>query len=151
MPYLKLSEQVGRLANPQRSDTFVKRFRDAVREGQFEAAVLPERFELPKQFGVRNSDETRTKSMREMIFEASPEFDAWFDEINRGLAAARTGSRIKPTVENIEAGLVDFKAMAEETRRKMQNSHEKGQKLGSSRAGQRAAPKAAVKKTSKAK
>ncbi|AWN24680.1 hypothetical protein DKM44_13250 [Deinococcus irradiatisoli] len=150
MPYLKLSEQVGKLANPQRSDTFVKRFRDAVREGQFDAITVPDRFELPKKFAVRNSDETRTKSMREMIFEASPEFDAWFDEINRGLAASRTGGKIKPTAENIEAGLVDFKAMAEETRRKMQASHDKGQKLGSSRAGQRAAPKAA-KKTSKAK
>jgi hypothetical protein len=47
MPYLKLSDQVGKLTNPQRSDTFVKAFRTAVREGQFEAIDIKSRFELP--------------------------------------------------------------------------------------------------------
>jgi len=148
--YLKLSEQVAKLANPQRSDAFVKAFKESVREGQFEAAYInTERFQLPKEFSRRNSDETYNRTVREMIFEASPEFDAWFDEVNRGLAANRTGGKIKTSVESINAGLVDFKALAAETRQKMQASHDKGQQLGRSRAGRKAAPKATAKKTKK--
>ena len=135
MPYLKLSEQVSKLANPQRSDTFVKAFRNAVREGQFEATDIKARFELPKQFVKRGSDQPHTRTRRDMIFETSPEFNTWFAEINRQLATARTGGTLKPTIENIEAGLVDFKALAAETRRKMQGSFDKGQALGQSRAG----------------
>ena len=51
---------------------------------------------------------------------------------------ARKGGKIKPTVENIEAGLIDFRALAEETRRKMHSSFSKGQQLGASR-GKKAA------------
>jgi len=51
------------------------------------------------------------------------------------------------TAEAIEAGLVDFKALAAETRRKMGASFEKGQKLGNSRVGAKA--KATPKKTAK--
>ncbi|UWX64184.1 hypothetical protein [Deinococcus rubellus] len=150
MAYTKLSEQVAKLANPQRSDSFVKVFKEAVREGQFEAAYMnTERFQLPKEFSRRSSDETYSRSVREMIFEASPEFDTWFDEVNRSLAANRTGGKIKTSVENISAGLVDFKALAAETRQKMQSSFEKGQQLGSSRAARKAAPKAAPKAAAK--
>jgi len=150
MTYLKLSEQVAKLANPQRSDAFVKAFKEAVREGQFEAAYMnTERFQLPKSFNRRNSDETYSRTVREMIFESSPEFDTWFDEVNRGLAATRVGGKIKTSVESLSSGLVDFKALAAETRQKMQASYDKGQQLGSSRAGRKAAPKAAAKKTKK--
>ena len=73
MPYLKLSEQVAKLANPQRSDGFVKAFREAVLAGQFEAAYMnTERFQLPKAFNRRNSDETYSRTVREMIFEGQP-------------------------------------------------------------------------------
>jgi len=150
MPYLKLSEQVAKLANPQRSDSFVKAFKEAVRAAQFEAAyVNAERFQLPKEFSRRNSDETYSRSAREMIFEATPEFDTWFDETNRSLASNRAGSKIKTSIESINAGLVDFKALAAETRQKMQASYDKGQQLGSSRAGRKAAPKAAPKTAAK--
>ncbi|WP_161883846.1 hypothetical protein [Deinococcus alpinitundrae] len=150
MPYLKLSEQVAKLANPQRSDAFVKAFKEAVRATQFDAAyVNTERFELPKTFSRRNSDETYSRSVREMIFEASPEFDTWFDEVNRGLATTRTGGKIKTSIESINSGLVDFKALAAETRQKMQASYDKGQQLGSSRAARKAAPKAAPKTAAK--
>jgi hypothetical protein len=135
MSYLKLSEQVSRLTNPQKSDTFVKAFRNAVREGQFEAIDIKSRFELPKQFARRGSDQPYTRTVRDMIFETSPAFDTWFEEVNRQLATSRAGGVLKPTMENIEAGLVDFKALAAETRRKMQGSFDKGQKLGQSRAG----------------
>ncbi|MBB5234674.1 hypothetical protein HNQ09_002117 [Deinococcus budaensis] len=47
MPYITLSEQVGRLSNPQRSDAFVRRLREAVRTGELEAAQVPGRFTLP--------------------------------------------------------------------------------------------------------
>jgi hypothetical protein len=132
--YKKLSEQVHELSNAQRSDTFVRMFRDAVRDGKFEAAYLPERFTLPKQFTRRGSDETYQRDTKEMLFEVTPKFEKWFDETNRELAAARKGGAIKPSVEAIEAGLVDFKQMAAETRQKMQASYEKGQALGKSRA-----------------
>ena len=135
MSYVKLSDQVSKLTNPQRSDTFVKAFRNAVREGQFEATDIKARFELPKQFSKRGSDQPYTRTRRDMIFETSPEFGTWFEEINRQLASSRAGGILKPTIENIEAGLVDFRALAAETRRKMQGSFNKGQALGHSRKG----------------
>ncbi len=133
MTYKKLSEQVHELSNPQRSDTFVKMFRDAVRDGKFEAAYMPERFTMPTQFTRRGSEGTYQRDTKEMLFETTPKFDKWFDEVNRELAAARKGGTIKPSVEAIEAGLVDFKQMAAETRKKMQASYEKGQALGQTR------------------
>ncbi|MBZ9714847.1 hypothetical protein [Deinococcus multiflagellatus] len=133
MAYKKLSEQVQELSNPQRSDTFIKLFREAVRQGKFDAAYMPERFTMPKQFSRRGSEGTYERDTREMLFEQTKAFDEWFDETNRALASARRGGNVKPSVEAIEAGLVDFKTMAEETRRKMQASYEKGQALGKSR------------------
>ncbi|WP_221091498.1 hypothetical protein [Deinococcus aquaedulcis] len=135
MPYIKLSEQVAKLANPQRSDAFIKHFREAVRQGQIDAADLPSRFELPKQFTRRGSNETYSKTVRDMVFDHSPEFDAWFEETNKSLSTSRRGGAIKPTPENIEAGLVDFKELAAATRAKIEASFAKGQALGKSRSG----------------
>lgn len=134
MTYRKLSEQVQKLSNPQRTDTFVKMFRDAVRQGQFEAAYMPERFTLPKQFSRRGMQETYQRDAKEMLIEVTPAFEEWFEQTNRDLAAARRGGAIKPTLEAVEAGLVDFKALAAKTREKMQASYSKGQELGKSRA-----------------
>ena len=134
MAYVKLSEQVQKLSNPQRSDAFIKLFQEAVRSGKIDGAYLPERFTMPKQFTRRGSDETYQRDTREMIFDQTPEFDEWFDETNRELAAARRGGTIKPSLEAVESGLVDFQTMVEETRRKMQASFEKGQALGKGRA-----------------
>lgn len=133
MTYKKLSEQIHELSNPQRSDSFVKLFRDAVRQGKFDATYMPERFTMPKQFTRRGSEGTYQRDTKEMLFEVTPKFEKWFDEVNRELAAARKGGTIKPSVEAIEAGLVDFKKMAAETRKKMQASYEKGQALGQTR------------------
>ncbi|MBZ9750731.1 hypothetical protein K7W42_07640 [Deinococcus sp. HMF7604] len=135
MPYIKLSEQIEKLTNAQRSDAFIKQFRDAVREGKIDAADLPSRFELPKQFSRRGSDETYSKTVRDMVFDHTPEFDAWFDETNQGLNTGRRGSKPKATLENIEAGLVDFKELAAATRAKIEASYSKGQALGKSRSG----------------
>lgn len=134
MVYRKLSEQVHKLSNAQRSDTFVKMFRDAVRDGKFEAAYMPERFTLPKQFSRRGDSDTYQRDAKEMLFQATPAFEKWFEQTNRELASARKGGSIKPSLENIEAGLVDFKTMAAETRKKMQASYEKGRALGKGRA-----------------
>ncbi|PNY81746.1 hypothetical protein [Deinococcus koreensis] len=134
MSYRKLSEQVHKLSNAQRSDTFVKMFRDAVRDGKFEAAYMPERFTLPKQFSRRGDSDTYQRDAKEMLFQATPAFEKWFEQTNRELASARKGGSIKPSLENIEAGLVDFKTMAAETRKKMQASYEKGRALGKGRA-----------------
>ncbi len=134
MAYKKLSEQVMELSNPQRSDTFVKLFQEAVRSGKIDGAYLPERFTMPKQFTRRGSTDTYQRDTREMIFDHTPDFEAWFDETNRELAAARRGGNIKPSMEAVESGLVDFQTMVEETRRKMQASFEKGQALGKGRA-----------------
>lgn len=134
MPYVKLSEQVQALSNPQRSDAFIRLFREAVRVGAFDAADLPARFELPKQFRRRGRDETYAKAVRDMVFEPTPAFKAWFAETNAALNAGRRGARPpKLSVEAIEAGLVDFKALAQETRRKLEASYTKGQALGNSR------------------
>ncbi len=73
MAYKKLSEQVHELSNPQRSDTFVKMFRDAVRDGKFEAAYMPERFTMPKQFTRRGSEGSYQRDTKEMLFEVTPQ------------------------------------------------------------------------------
>jgi len=83
----------------------------------------------------------------DLIIDVTPEFEAWFARVNKELASTRASGKIKVTAEAIEAGLVDFKALAAETRRKMGVSFEKGQKLGSGRAGAKA--KTAPKKTTK--
>lgn len=147
MPYITLSDQIKKLHNPQRSDAFVKQLRNAIREGDIDAADTPGRFELPKKFTKRGSTEKYTRKTKDLIIDGTPEFEAWFAKVNKELSSARAGSKIKVTAEAIEAGLVDFKALAAETRRKMGASFEKGQTLGKSRAGPNA--KATPKKTKK--
>ncbi|CAM3427615.1 hypothetical protein DEDE109153_16530 [Deinococcus deserti] len=130
---MTLSEQVQKLTNPQRSDAFVKAFRTAVREGIIEAAELPQRFTLPKEFSRRGQEGTYNRDVKDMAFEVTPEFEEWFERTNMELATNRRGAKVKPTLENIEAGLIDFKALAAATREKMEASFSKGQKLGNSR------------------
>ena len=151
MPFSRLSEQVQKLSSPQRSDAFVKQFRDAVRDGEFDAIDLPERFTLPKKFKRRGSDETYEKDIKDMVFETSATFDKWFERVDQELASTPTRGSGKPklTLENIEGGVIDFKALAEETRRKLQNSYEKGQNLGNSRKAKTAAAKPKPKRTTK--
>ncbi len=146
MPYVTLSEQVKKLHNPQRSDAFVKQLRVAVREGDIDAIDAPGRFELPKKFARRGGNETYTRTVKDMIIDATPEFEAWFENVNRELSPARTGGRIKVSLESVEAGLVDFKSLAAETRKKMGASFNKGQALGQSRAGKKPATKRAPAK-----
>ena len=147
MPYITLSEQVKKLHNAQRSDAFVKLLRSAVREGDVIAADLPARFELPKQYTRRGASEKYTRKVKDMVIDATPKFEAWFDKVNLDLTPARTGGRIKVSQESVEAGLVDFKTLAAETRKKMGASFNKGQALGKSRSGQKkTAPKALAKR-----
>ncbi|WP_027481170.1 hypothetical protein [Deinococcus pimensis] len=134
MAFRKLSEQVQNLSNPQRSDAFVKLFRAAVREGRFDAAYIPERFELPKQYSRRGSEERYSKDSKDMVFEVTPAFEHWFENVDRDLGGSRRASRVKPSIDAFERGELDFKALAEETRRKMDASFKKGQNLGQSRA-----------------
>ena len=150
MPYIKLSQQIEKLNNPQRSDAFVKQVRAAVREGEFDAGDLPERFTLPKKFSKRGGGDSYSRSVRDMVIDATPAFEEWFEGVNRDLTPARTGGKIQTTVENIEAGLVDFKTLAAETRRKMGASYTKGQALGKGRASQQSSG-SAKKTTSKRK
>ncbi|GBF04664.1 hypothetical protein DAERI_020261 [Deinococcus aerius] len=73
-----------------------------------------------------------------MVIELTTAYEAWFQQVNEELAAAPSrNARVKPTVENIESGAVDFKALAEETRRRLNASLEKGQTLAKSCAQQR--------------
>ena len=134
MAFRKLSDQIKELSNPQRSDAFVKLFRAAVREGRFDAAYIPERFELPKQYSRRGSEERYAKDSKDMVFEQTPEFEHWFENVNRDLSGGRRAARVKPSLDAFEKGDLDFKALAEETRRKMDASFKKGQNLGQSRA-----------------
>ncbi|AFZ67468.1 hypothetical protein [Deinococcus peraridilitoris] len=146
MALRKLSDQVQQLSNPQRSDAFVKMFRSAVREGRFDAAYVPERFTLPKQYARRGGDDRYSKDSKEMIFEVTPAFEHWFDSINQDLSSGRRAARVKPSLEAFESGELDFKALAEETRRKMDASYKKGQSLGKSRSKARPKKKTAAKK-----
>ena len=148
MSYVTLSDQIKKLHNPQRSDAFVKQLRVSVREGDIMAADLPSRFELPKQYAKRGSNTTYTRTIKDMVIDATPDFEAWFENVNKELSPARSGGKIKVSVESIEAGLVDFQALAAETRKKMGASFSKGQALGNSRGGTGKAPakKTAAKK-----
>lgn len=133
MAYKRLSEQVQELSNPQRSDAFIKRFKEAVRDGQIDAMNLRERFTVPKQYSRRNSQETYTRDARDMLFEENAAFGKWFAAVDKELAVSRRNARPKVTVEAVESGDIDFKDMVAETRRKMQASFEKGRTLGQSR------------------
>ncbi|MBB6098909.1 hypothetical protein HNR42_002344 [Deinobacterium chartae] len=144
MTYRKLSEQVNLLENTQRSDIFIRLFRSAVREGQFDAVYLPERFELPKVYARRGEQGGHySKDSKDMVFEVTPAFEEWFENVNRELSQHRRRSRVKPSLEAYSEGLIDFKAAAEETRRKMLASQEKGQKLGKSRSKRSSTTRAA--------
>lgn len=152
MSYAKLSEQVSNLTNPQRSDIFVRRFRDAVREGDIEAADLPSRFDLPKEYKRRGAEGSYSRSVREMVVNVTPAYTKWFDSINEELNTnTRRAAAPKASLEAVEAGDVDFAAMVEETRRKLAASYEKGQNLGNSRkaAAAPATAKPRAKRTTK--
>lgn len=155
VPYTTLSEEVKKLSNPQRSDAFVRQVREAIRTGEVQAAQVPGRFTLPKTYRKRGSEETGTRDARELVIELSPEYQAWFTQVNAELEASPARSRSgheKPTLETIESGAVEFKTLAEETRRKMQASFEKGQQLGKSRSQAKGAKTKATRgRTTKAK
>lgn len=138
MEYRRLSEQVDRLTNPQKSDAFVKQFRNAVRDGIFDATDAPGRFELPKRYSRRGGDQTYTRNSREMILAVTPEFEAWFAAVDAELARQGRRNHPVPTAEAFESGELDFTAAVGETRRKMQARFEKGQKLGNSRSKSKA-------------
>lgn len=108
------------------------------RPGEFEAARRQGRVTLPKTFRKRGSDETATRDTRELVIELTPACEAWFQQVNEKLAAAPIrgagNTKVKPTVENIESGAVDFQTLAEDTRRKIQAAYVRGQQLGQSRA-----------------
>lgn len=148
MPYITLSDQIKKLSNSQRSDSFVKKLREAVREGEIEAADLPgKRFELPKQFKKRGVDETYARTVRDMVIDGTPEFEMWFQGVDDELSSSGRGNgKVRVSAENIDAGLVDFKALAAQTRAKMHASHSKGQALGKSRAAQQGTGKKKAKK-----
>ncbi|QLG13310.1 hypothetical protein HLB42_20490 (plasmid) [Deinococcus sp. D7000] len=131
MAYRKLSELVNDLENPQQSDTFVKLFKAAVRDGRVVATNLSERFTLPKTYIRRGTEGTYQRETREMLYEVTPKAERWIEETRAALV--KTGIRTRKvslTSEAAQSGAVDFKALAAETRRKMQARYEKGQKLG---------------------
>ncbi|CAM3775047.1 HK97 gp10 family phage protein [Deinococcus saxicola] len=113
MAYRKLSELVNDLENPQQSDTFVKLFRAAVRDGRVIATELPERFMLPKEYTRRGAEGTYQRNAREMVYEATPKAEKWAEDTRAALAQARTRTaKVQFTSEAAESGAVDFKALA---------------------------------------
>ena len=145
MAYAKLSDQVAQLDNPQKADTFVKLFRAAAREGTFDAVQVGERFTLPKEYKPRKEDGRAQRDVKDMVFERTPAFDAWFEDVQPQLVGRTRQPKVKVSLESIQSGKVDFKALAEETRAKMTASFAKGQALGNSRAKSKAKPKRASK------
>jgi hypothetical protein len=134
MTYRTLSEQIGQLDNPQRSDQFVKLFRSAVADGNFDATDIGERFQLPKVYARRGKEGSYQKDVRDMVFVPGDEFDAWFDRVNTELSRNKRQPKVKPSLTAYTSGQLDFAAAALETRAKMQASRAKGQKLGATRA-----------------
>ncbi|WP_415791259.1 hypothetical protein [Deinococcus saxicola] len=101
------------LENPQQSDTFVKLFRAAVRDGRVIATELPERFMLPKEYTRRGAEGTYQRNAREMVYEATPKAEKWAEDTRAALAQARTRTaKVQFTSEAAESGAVDFKALA---------------------------------------
>lgn len=136
MAYKKLSEVVMELGQPQQSDKFVKQFRDAVRDGQIDALELKERFTMPKQYQRRGQEGSYTRDARDMIFLETPASSKWIEQASAALSQVtpRGGrSKVKPSIEALEAGDLDFKELVEQTRRSMQAKHVRGQQLGNSR------------------
>ncbi|GGJ45423.1 hypothetical protein [Deinococcus roseus] len=133
----RLSEQVALLKNPQRSDQFVRQFRNAVRDGIFDATEIPERFELPKQYAKRGQEGAFSKSAKEMVFELNPAFEAWFNDLDDQLTQNKRTRKVKPSLEAFSKGELDFKTLAAATRAKMKASEEKGKKLGATRKGRK--------------
>ena len=145
MAYAKLSDQVAQLDNPQKADSFVKLFRTAAREGAFDAVQVEGRFTLPKEYKPRKEGGREQRDVKEMVFERTPAFDAWFEGVQQQLVGRARQPKVTVSLESIERGEVDFKALAEETRAKMTASFAKGQALGNSRAKPKAKPKRASK------
>lgn len=140
MAYRKLSELVAELDNPQQSETFVKLFRAAVRDGKLDAMDLPERFTMPKVYARRGTSGTYQRDTRDMLYDASAKAEAWFESTKELMAKDKASTRkrrVKPSLEAVESGAIDFQAAVEETRRKMQLKYEKGQQLGMSRSKQK--------------
>ncbi|MGX9688290.1 hypothetical protein ACTQ9L_14235 [Deinococcus wulumuqiensis] len=136
MAYRKLSEIVMELEHPQQSDRFVKMFRNAVREGDIDAIELKERFTLPKQYKRRGGEGSYERQARDMVFEATPKSEKWIGQAKDDLSKISTRggrSKVVPSLETVESGEVDFKALVEETRRNMESKYNRGQQLGSSR------------------
>ena len=72
MPYITPSDQIKKMHNLQRSDSSVKQLRTSVHEGDVMVADLPTRFELPKKYAERGSDNTYTRSVKDMVIDATP-------------------------------------------------------------------------------
>lgn len=138
MTYKKLSDLVTELSQPQKSDTFVKLFRAAVRDGKIEAMDLSERFTMPKIFNGRGEQGNYQRTAKDMLFLVTPESTEWFENTRTSLKTSSSRQRkIKPSLENIESGQFDFKTAAQQTREKMQANFNKGQQLGKRRAKSR--------------
>lgn len=136
MAYKKLSEVVMELEQPQQSDKFVKMFRDAVRDGEIDALDLKERFTMPKQYQRRGQEGSYTRDTRDMIFLETDKSSKWIEQASAALSQVmpRGGrGKVKPSIEALEAGELDFKELVEQTRRSMQAKHARGQQLGNSR------------------
>ena len=136
MAYKKLSEVVMELEQPQQSDKFVKMFRDAVRDGEIDGVELKERFTMPKQYQRRGQAGSYTRDTRDMIFLETEQSGQWIEQASAALAQVmpRGGrGKVKPSIEALEAGELDFKELVEQTRRSMQAKHARGQQLGNSR------------------
>ena len=124
------------LEHPQQSDRFVKMFRNAVREGHIDAIELKERFTMPKQYQRRGAEGSYERDTRDMVFEVTPKSEKWIKQATEDLGKINTrggGSKVVPSLEAVEAGEVDFKALVEETRRSMESKYNRGQQLGNTR------------------
>lgn len=130
-PFILLSTVCTKhLVATQRSDTFVKRFKDAISEEEIDAGIYrQEKFTLPKLFHKRDQGGTHQKEIRDYIIQNDDKFQKWFEETNTSLVATREG-KVPVTLDNITSGLIDFADLVRGTREGIRQSKEKGRNLG---------------------
>lgn len=146
MLYVTLSELLTRLHDPQCSDTFLSLLRAQVKDRRVLAANLPGRCDVP-QTHTRKTGETYTRTVRDMVIDGTPAFEAWFKDVNTALHPAhrppprprRPNTVLSP--ETAEAGLVNFGWRVAKTRRTLTAEHEWSETQKRIRAAKRAAAK----------
>lgn len=129
--YRTLEDLSHQLKRPGSSLTFLKAFRNEVRQGHIDGAYLPGKFTLP---GSTSSGTQRLRQHRNMIYLHTDQVEQWFTNFN----ASQQRLTVKVTAEAVINGDVNFQDLVQKTRQAMQQRYDHGQTLGRQQARKRA-------------